>query len=545
MSYGVATPLRFLNEQCPKPNGEGFQINVHASGNQDHPSVSAFNDYEFVCAWTSERSSTLDDISAQLLRWPYGGAVYSVGEEFVVNNHTDDVQNKARLATRFGYDMLAIIFHSDDPNYKGIYGQMYRYSDNNTPMKQGKEFKVDSGEQFDPKKDTLTLLASTKFVAVWEAKPSEGSNANIYSQVFNITATEPTKVGTVNVVNDQNEQAYHGDPSIAHLANDMFVVAYELQIDGQSQKIFGQALDGSNWSTPQKIGAQFEISAQDNKNNNLKSEVIHIGSDYGFLATWISEKESTDQMVMAQIYDFDGVSQPTKLGDTFQVSSNAITSIKKISVAELDSSQIFFVYQSIANGWSDIQGSVYSIRSDGRAYRLGQEFYLNTDIKEQKEHPMIQYLGSNRIIAVWNTINGDTDSSSVSDIEGQPFVIQNNIKPIAAGTLKEQSCSSANKLNYQFPYNAFEDPDGDQLRYDAYLDDSSPLPDWITFEGAERLFKGTPPNEKMQLQITVKASDVCGEYVTNSFNINLEASPSYRVAFSSLLFFFLYISFLF
>ncbi|KAJ6234665.1 dystroglycan-related [Anaeramoeba flamelloides] len=534
-----------LTEQCPKPQGSSFQINVHSTGNQDHPSVSAFNDYEFVCTWTSEKSSSSDDISGQELRWPHGGYVATIGEEFLVNNHTNDVQNKARLATHFDHDMFVIIFHSEDPSYEGIYGQVYTYTEDSTPIKRGKEFQADSGMNVDPKKDTLTLLDSKTFVAVWQAKPSDSSNANIYSQIFNITTTTPTKIGEEMLINDENDQATHGDPSIANLVNDMFIVAYELQDGEENQKIFGQAIDGSTLSDPQKIGAQFEISSKDNENKNLKPEVIHIGSEYQFLVSWISQNENEDQMVMAQLYEFDGASQPTKLSEAFQVSTDAVTSVKKISVAELDSDQIFFVYQSITDGWSDIQGSIFSIRSDGESVRFGQEFYVNTDTSQQKEHPMVSYLGSSRIIAVWNTINEETDSQSTSDIEAQSYIIQNNNKPQIKNSLSEQTCSSSTELNYQFASDTFEDPDGDQLRYTAFLDDDSSLPDWITFDRNERLFTGTPPNESTQLKITVMATDVCGESVTNSFNINLEVSPSYRVAFSSLLFLALYLLFLF
>src|SRR5262249_16761935 len=56
--------------------------------------------------------------------------------------------------------------------------------------------------------------------------------------------------------------------------------------------------------------------------------------------------------------------------------------------------------------------------------------------------------------------------------------------------------------------NAFSDPDGTLLAYAATRDDGSPLPSWITFNGATRTFAGTPPHTFTgTIDIKITASD--------------------------------------
>jgi Ca2+-binding RTX toxin-like protein len=68
-----------------------------------------------------------------------------------------------------------------------------------------------------------------------------------------------------------------------------------------------------------------------------------------------------------------------------------------------------------------------------------------------------------------------------------------NDAPSAVGTLPNWNAWAGAAASYMVPVAAFLDIDaGDTLSYSASLGDGSPLPSWLTFDGASRTFAGAP-----------------------------------------------------
>ena len=83
-----------------------------------------------------------------------------------------------------------------------------------------------------------------------------------------------------------------------------------------------------------------------------------------------------------------------------------------------------------------------------------------------------------------------------------------NDDPVVASGIADQASPSNAEWIFQVPANAFNDVDGDVLTYAASLDNGNPLPAWLTFNGANRTFTGTPPLDFVgQLALKVTASD--------------------------------------
>jgi hypothetical protein len=101
-----------------------------------------------------------------------------------------------------------------------------------------------------------------------------------------------------------------------------------------------------------------------------------------------------------------------------------------------------------------------------------------------------------------------------------------NAAPTVANTIPNQSVNEGTPLNYSFPVNTFNDPDGDNLSYTAKLADGNPLPAWLTFNQATRTFSGVADDGNVgTLNIRVTATDGNGLSVFDDFNLTVNDLP--------------------
>jgi Ca2+-binding RTX toxin-like protein len=107
----------------------------------------------------------------------------------------------------------------------------------------------------------------------------------------------------------------------------------------------------------------------------------------------------------------------------------------------------------------------------------------------------------------------DTGALSVSDVF-DVAIANTNDAPVLANFIPQQEALEDAPFSFTLPQDTFLDVDaGDTLTYSATLDDMffSPLPDWLTLDGATGTFSGTPTNDEVGfLNIRVVASDQSG-----------------------------------
>ena len=83
-----------------------------------------------------------------------------------------------------------------------------------------------------------------------------------------------------------------------------------------------------------------------------------------------------------------------------------------------------------------------------------------------------------------------------------------NIPPVLAIPLADQTATVGVSFTYLIPEDAFTDADGDPLAYAAATSNGGGLPSWLTFDPATRTFTGTPdPGAGGPVNVTVTASD--------------------------------------
>ncbi|MEO9871495.1 putative Ig domain-containing protein [Ekhidna sp.] len=110
----------------------------------------------------------------------------------------------------------------------------------------------------------------------------------------------------------------------------------------------------------------------------------------------------------------------------------------------------------------------------------------------------------------------DPEGLSISDA----FDIVINGAPIVANSLANQITLEQQLFEFIVPTNTFEDPEGETLTLTALLEDDSPLPAWLSFDGGTQTFSGTPANTDIgTLAIKVTATDSEGLSGSDTFNL--------------------------
>ncbi|TVZ40655.1 putative Ig domain-containing protein [Alteromonadaceae bacterium 2753L.S.0a.02] len=100
-----------------------------------------------------------------------------------------------------------------------------------------------------------------------------------------------------------------------------------------------------------------------------------------------------------------------------------------------------------------------------------------------------------------------------------------NDTPQLLNPLPDQTALEDTLFNWQIPANTFYDPDGEQLTFQASLENGAPLPNWLTFDAATQTFSGLADNDSQagNFTINVNAIDGSGASVTANFSLTLNS----------------------
>lgn len=117
------------------------------------------------------------------------------------------------------------------------------------------------------------------------------------------------------------------------------------------------------------------------------------------------------------------------------------------------------------------------------------------------------------------------------------LVTSSNNRPVLGQpAMPDQTILDSQSYVYQIPATSFIDLDpGDVLAYRATLADGSPLPVWLTFNGANRTFSGTPPVGAIGAVLTVRvyATDNNpndpGYEISDDFVLTINQAPGAQV----------------
>ncbi|MEI6415857.1 MAG: putative Ig domain-containing protein, partial [Pseudomonadota bacterium] len=125
------------------------------------------------------------------------------------------------------------------------------------------------------------------------------------------------------------------------------------------------------------------------------------------------------------------------------------------------------------------------------------------------------------------------NGATLRDVAGNPLVdlslipgeggIPINNSPVVQSALADQSATEDQLFSFQLPSDAFTDVDaGDTLSYTATLGNGDPLPGWLSFDNATRMFSGTPLNaDAGKVSVKVMATDSSNATASDTFDLTV------------------------
>ena len=131
---------------------------------------------------------------------------------------------------------------------------------------------------------------------------------------------------------------------------------------------------------------------------------------------------------------------------------------------------------------------------------------------------------ANEDVGTFNVTVTATDLAGATASQRFSIDIANvNDAPTLAGPLADQSVYEDTPFSFAVSDTAFADVDvGDTLHFGASLADGTPLPDWLAFDPATRVFTGMATNDDVgTLSLQVTATDDAGAGVTDTFDLTV------------------------
>jgi hypothetical protein len=335
--------------------GPQFQVNTYTTGNQDHPSVAADADGDFVVAWRSFGSVGNDASGYSVQAQRYASDGMPQGSQFQVNTYTTDGQGEPRVAIEANGDFV-VVWGSNgsfgtDSSYSSV--QRRRYASNGTPLEV--DFQINTyttgfqGDQF------LAEDADGDFIVVWLSGPGTSIQAQRY-------ASDGMPRGPQFQVNTYNTNL-QSEPRVAADTDGDFVVVWESY--GSEGGDSDGSIQGQRYASDGMAqGSEFQVNTY--TTNEQDDGFVAVHADGDFVAVWSSlGSVGTDNDLKSsqgQRYASDGTAQ----GSEFQI--NTYTTGENAGPSSAAQTDRGFVVVWTSDGSAETDSSGDSIQ--GQRYAL-------------------------------------------------------------------------------------------------------------------------------------------------------------------------------
>ncbi len=501
--------------------GTSFKISNSQNEGND-PVIALLPNGHFVVVWES-----LNQDSSQ---WGIYGQIFDhsnnkVGNEFQVNQETLNNQDTAAITTLSNGTFVVawLSYHQSSAN--GLYAQIFASDGTNI----GAEFLIKSNIRTYSSTNyshSITGLKNDNFLVTWV---SELDNS-IYGQKFDSNGSK---------VNSEFLITTNGlNPSTTALSDDSFVVTWQYDGDDSSQYgVYGKRYDANG----NPIDSQFKINSY-HSSFNRNGEVITLANG-NFLSVF--EPYGQDGFgtgIYAKRFNPSGVIVPI---NEIQTGISDVSDVATITVHDraYDSSFTTDEDNSIDGNFLTTENLTYfqlaiKQENNNNYFNLTEDTTLTLDSGATLRVNQYGDFSYNPNGKFESLAEGDETTDSFSylidygDVSTEGTVTINidgiNDAPILNPNLniEDLTTNEGELFSYTFPQNAFIDIDGDNLTYTAQLTNSSPLPDWLSFNPQNLSFSGTPTKDDIDnLEIQVIATDAEEIDASKVFSLKIEPLP--------------------
>ena len=219
--------------------GGEFLVNTFTTGYQRLPHVGRATDGRFVVTWSSESA---DGSGYGIAGRRFDASANPIGNEFVVNTYTTDVQIFADLAVEANGNFVVVwedAFGARDGSGGSVFGQRYDATGNRL----GGEFQVNGftlGRQGLP---SVGTAPAGGFVVAWTSDFQDGDGYGVFSRRFDASGNALGNETGVNTYTTGFQYGFFGQVSHDALGN--FVITWGGLTDGDSEGAFGQRFSAS------------------------------------------------------------------------------------------------------------------------------------------------------------------------------------------------------------------------------------------------------------------------------------------------------------
>ena len=392
------------------PQGDEYQVNTHTDDVQNRPVTTALADGGYVIVWDSKEQDAPTEQGYGVYGQRYTANGEKIDGEFLINTTTTNTQGSASVAALADGGFIVTWDSKDQDNPDDAedtdYG-IYGQRFDAAGDTVGGEFQINTfidGYQGNP---SVAALTNGGFVVSWSSRHQDGSSLGVFAQRYNANGNT---VGDEFLVTTETDQSQSGT-FVTALATGGFLVTWvSSNQDGQNGGIFGQRFKANG----DPVGDEFQINTYTPKGQWGPNATAL--TDGGFVVTWYSEDNDGDSFgVFGQRYNGDG----TTAGGEFQINTHSDGRQEKPSVTELPDGGFVVAWWGEDNQDGDFRG-VFAQRFDANGNPVGVEFQVNTYTNDIQDTVSIDTLADGSIVMTWSSRYQD---GSDRGIYSQKFAI--------------------------------------------------------------------------------------------------------------------------
>ncbi len=394
----VLFSLGFVSDSAEAQKiGPEFRANTHTNGDQQFPAVAINTNGRFVVVWASDgQDGSGMGVFGQRF---YPGGV-KIGEEFQVNDYTDNDQDRPSVAIRDnGSYIVTWQSRGQDGDGNGIFARIF--TSNGTRL--GTEFQVNTYTFSNESAPHVVLDGLGNFWISWQSTQQDGSSDATMMRKYDADGVPLTGEIMVN----RYTYGFQGIPRIGCDALGNPVVAYtSLEFDGDGYAAAVQRMNATGGLVgPELIANTFTVNHQDYPG-------LAVNPDGSFVVVWHSAtQDGNGYGVYGQRYNTDG----TRAGGEFQINQETYFNQWWTEAASDDFGSFAVVWETYTReGRNDI--FIRRYYKDGTAH--SGESRVNSFLGEDQEKPDIASRYDGNLVVVWQS---RTQDGSGYGIYGQRF----------------------------------------------------------------------------------------------------------------------------